>query len=97
MSKLPTADQIRDTIDSGKTGEKLDFPDPAVAPLGTDAEAAGNPPTHTERAIEDEAQVAYHHAVPLNGVLIYFAYYAHSSRNPRDRNCGPANIDASAD
>ncbi|UYQ71638.1 hypothetical protein OF122_16580 [Pelagibacterium flavum] len=45
-SKTPpqTTDALRDAIDSGKTGEKTEWPDPAAAPLGTDAEAAGEPP-----------------------------------------------------
>jgi hypothetical protein len=34
---------IRRAIDSGRTGDKVDFPDPAAAPLGTDEEAAGTP------------------------------------------------------
>ena len=35
------ADQrLRHEIDSGKTGDKVKVPDPAMAPLGTDAEAA---------------------------------------------------------
>ncbi len=47
----PTADQIRQAIDSGRSGEKVDAVDPAAAPLGTDAEAAGTPPTPAERRI----------------------------------------------
>lgn len=39
-----TTDRLRRDIDKGKTGEKVDWPDPAAAPLGTDAEAAGHPP-----------------------------------------------------
>jgi hypothetical protein len=39
-----TTDQLRDDIDRGRTGDKVAFPDPAAAPLGTDAEAAGTPP-----------------------------------------------------
>jgi hypothetical protein len=39
-----TAAQLRDDIDSGRTGEKIDWPDPAAAPLGTDEEASGTPP-----------------------------------------------------
>lgn len=39
-----TTDRLRRDIDSGRTGEKADWPDPAAAPLGTDDEAAGNPP-----------------------------------------------------
>jgi hypothetical protein len=44
----PNADQLRAAIDSGKTGDKVAFPDPAAAPLGTDAEAAGVPPARVE-------------------------------------------------
>ncbi len=76
MSKAPTIDQIRDSIDSGATGEKHNFPDPATAPLGTDAEAGGNPPNQADLVIEAEAQVNYHHEAPRNGVLIYFALIA---------------------
>ena len=39
-----TADQLRDEIDSGRAHDKVAHPDPAAAPLGTDAEAAGVPP-----------------------------------------------------
>jgi hypothetical protein len=38
-----TVSQLRDAIDSGRTGEKVRWPDPAAAPLGTDEEAAGTP------------------------------------------------------
>lgn len=46
--KPPNADQLRAAIDSGKTGDKVAFPDPAAAPLGTDAEAGGAPPAAGE-------------------------------------------------
>jgi hypothetical protein len=36
-----SGEQLRDQIDSGKTGEKVGYPDPATVPLGTDAEAGG--------------------------------------------------------
>jgi len=39
-----TTDQLRDDIDRGRTGDKVHFPDPAAAPLGTDDEAAGCAP-----------------------------------------------------
>ncbi len=39
-----TISQLRDDIDAGRTGDKVDWPDPAAAPLGTDEEAAGTPP-----------------------------------------------------
>lgn len=38
------ADRLRGDIASGRTGDKVPFPDPAAAPLGTDDEAAGTPP-----------------------------------------------------
>jgi hypothetical protein len=34
--------QVRDRINRGETGDKKAVEDPAVAPLGTDAEAAGS-------------------------------------------------------
>lgn len=46
-----TADRLRHEIDSGKTGDKVDFPDPAAAPLGTDDEASGHPVTPEQAAI----------------------------------------------
>jgi hypothetical protein len=36
-----TSEQLRADIDSGRTHDKVAHPDPAVAPLGTDEEAAG--------------------------------------------------------
>jgi hypothetical protein len=51
----PTVDQIRESIDRGKTGDKTPGFDPAAAPLGTDAEAGGAPPTREERAMERDA------------------------------------------
>lgn len=41
----PTVAQLRDAIDRGRTGSKVPHKDPAAAPLGTDEEAAGTPPT----------------------------------------------------
>ena len=38
-----TIEQLRNDIDQGRTGNKVRFPDPAAAPLGTDEEAAGTP------------------------------------------------------
>lgn len=39
----PNWDQVRRRVDTGATGDKVAFPDPAAAPLGTDAEAGGHP------------------------------------------------------
>ena len=40
-----TAAQLSADIDSGRTGDKNPALDPSLAPLGTDDEAAGTPPT----------------------------------------------------
>lgn len=37
-------EELRRRIDRGETGDKVDFADPAAAPLGTDDEAAGITP-----------------------------------------------------
>jgi hypothetical protein len=51
-----TTEQLRDDIDSGRTGEKINWSDPAAVPLGADDEAAGTPPSgadvHRVRARE---------------------------------------------
>jgi hypothetical protein len=72
MTQVPTTDQIRDAIDSGATGEKVGHPDPAAAPLGTDAEAGGNGPTPAERRLEARSQIDHPPAVPPDGRLVYF-------------------------
>jgi hypothetical protein len=40
-----TVAQLRQDIDSGATGDKVPVIDPSSTPLGTDAEAAGAPPS----------------------------------------------------
>ena len=57
--RAPTVSKLRDDIDRGRTGDKVAWPDPAAAPLGTDEEAAGTP-------IPPEA-VAQAHAYELAG------------------------------
>ena len=47
---MPTTAQLKEGIDRGSAGDKVDFPDPAASPLGTDAEAGGVAPTPTEVA-----------------------------------------------
>jgi len=42
---LPNVAQLKHDIDSGVTGDKEPMLDLAMAPLGTDDEAAGTPPT----------------------------------------------------
>jgi hypothetical protein len=41
-------EQLRDDINSGRTGDKVAFHDPAAAPLGADDEAAGMPPSRED-------------------------------------------------
>ncbi len=52
------AEELRHKIDSGETGDKVRVTDPAAAPLGTDAEAGGFPPTtqEVEMAIKEETK-----------------------------------------
>jgi hypothetical protein len=44
MAPDDTTAQLKGDIDAGRTGDKVAAPDPAMAPLGTDDEAAGTPP-----------------------------------------------------
>ena len=43
MAEKMTTSKLRDRIDRGDAGSKVDVLDPAAAPLGTDEEAAGTP------------------------------------------------------
>lgn len=70
----PTTDQIRSNIDSGRTGEKVDFPDPATAPLGTDAEAAGAPPTAAERKMDAIAGSWFTDNHRFPGLVLYAVF-----------------------
>jgi hypothetical protein len=47
-----TISQLRAAIDAGQTRDKVNYPDPAAAPLGTDDEAAGHPPNASEVSLE---------------------------------------------
>jgi hypothetical protein len=74
-----TIAQLRDDIDAGRTGDKVDWPDPAAVPLGTDEEAAGTPPdaSAVEMALRREVSrsstsIAYR-SVGAGWLLIGFA------------------------
>jgi hypothetical protein len=43
-----TAAALRQALAHGQGGDKVNFSDPAAAPLGTDDEAAGTPPTQEQ-------------------------------------------------
>lgn len=73
-----TSSKLRHEIDRGRAGSKVDAPDPAAAPLGTDAEAGGAPVT------DENARAAYAEEVarppaatklnkPDSGPAIYLA------------------------
>ena len=64
-----TADQLRDAIDRGATGDKVPAQDPAAAPLGTDEEAAGVPLQSRELgdAMRDETRRAAAHGEAPEG------------------------------
>ena len=74
-----TISQLRDDIDAGRTGDKIDWPDPAAVPLGTDEEAAGTPPdpwaVETARRIEVSrpCKSIAHRGVGAAWLLIAFA------------------------
>jgi hypothetical protein len=51
---MPTTAKLKHDIDRGRGGDKVDVIDPAAAPLGTDEEAAGTPPS------SDVVTQAYH-------------------------------------
>ena len=74
-----TISQLRDDIDAGRTGDKVDWPDPAAVPLGTDEEAAGTPPdpsaVETARRIEISrpSKSIAHRDVGAAWLLIAFA------------------------
>src|SRR6266849_3219339 len=74
-----TISQLRDDIDGGRTGDKIDWPDPAAVPLGTDEEAAGTPldpwAVETARRIEISrpSKSIAHRGVGAAWLLIAFA------------------------
>jgi hypothetical protein len=74
-----TVAQLRGDIDAGRTGDKVDWPDPAAVPLGTDEEAAGTPPdaSAVEMALRLEmsrsSKSIAHRGVGAGWLLIAFA------------------------
>lgn len=60
---IETADALRQGIDHG-AGAKVNFQDPAAAPLGTDDEAAGFPPTPEQVRMAAAAELRPHHDQP---------------------------------
>jgi hypothetical protein len=65
----PNVERLRSDIDGGRTGDKVPFPDPAAAPLGTDDEAAGTPPDAARLALaaREHARADAHDAAVVGG------------------------------
>jgi hypothetical protein len=59
-----TSDRLRADIDRGRTGDKVAVADPALAPLGTDEEAAGTPPSEAAVAQAHEFETQRGFAEP---------------------------------
>ncbi|SCY24559.1 hypothetical protein [Paracoccus tibetensis] len=65
-----TVEALRRDIDSGATGDKVNYPDPAAAPLGADDEAGGHSPNREEMRMAREAgaAAASDYVAPVPGV-----------------------------
>jgi hypothetical protein len=61
MSSGDTLEQLRADIDRGRTGDKVSAPDPAMAPLGTDDEAARTPPSPAAIALTRRLETSHPH------------------------------------
>jgi len=77
---MTTTDRLRSDIDSGRTGDKVATSDPAAAPLGTDDEAAGTPPsrqriemTRQREIVRAEPQFEERH---IGGAVVYISIIA---------------------
>lgn len=57
-SDRPTTAMLKADIDSGATGDKVAAYDPGLSQLGTDDEAAGNPPSPERIALARKTQAA---------------------------------------
>ncbi len=71
--ETPTADRIRHDINRVTTGGTTDVPHVAAAPLGTDDEAAGHPPTRQQLRMEDRDRAPPKQLTASNGPVIIFA------------------------
>lgn len=70
-----TVERLRSEIDSGQAGDKVDFGDPAVAPLGSDEEAAGTPPDRVAIARARQQEVVRRpHVRRTAGPILYASF-----------------------
>jgi hypothetical protein len=65
----PTTARLKHEVDRGRGGDKVDAIDAAAAPLGTDDEAAGTPPSPATitRAHKTEIEAALHSSERRDG------------------------------
>ncbi|HWL81561.1 MAG TPA: hypothetical protein VNR89_11440 [Roseomonas sp.] len=70
-------DKLRHDIDSGRSGDKVAFSDPAAAPLGADDEAAGVPPS--------PEMIAHAHAMEVGAAPNAARSLAHSGSEAEAR------------
>jgi hypothetical protein len=68
--KPPTSEQIRDKIDRGAAGDKVNAFDPAAAPLGSDDEAAGVTPTRKALELARASEAGNKRLVDGKGWLV---------------------------
>jgi len=68
----PTADRMRHDISRGLSGDKVNHPDPAAAPLGTDDEAAGHPPSSDELRIAAATALSTPPKKGTSGVVSFY-------------------------
>ena len=70
-----TVERLRSEIDSGQAGDKVDFGDPAAAPLGSDEEAAGTPPDRAAIARTRMQEIVRRpHARWTAGPILYVSF-----------------------
>lgn len=77
----PTTATLKHDINRGRGGDKVDVIDPAAAPLGTDDEAAGTPPSPeavatAHRQEIDSARVSSERKDSDHAVAIYITLIA---------------------
>jgi hypothetical protein len=53
----PTTAKLKHDINRGRAGDNVDAFDPAAAPLGTDEEAAGTPPSSDAIALAHKQEI----------------------------------------
>jgi hypothetical protein len=85
--KGETTDEFRIDIDSGRTADKVDWPDPAMAPLGTDDEAAGMPPSRKRVQLAVRQELSWRPEPTLNVRTLDVPTRSISSSSSRSRWC----------